>query len=213
MTRTNIELVCFDLGGVLIRVVRGWDEACRIAGLPVHALFDSDMRAVLDEASYAMEVGELTPDEFLATICEHSDYTRHEAESVFDAWLIETYQGIGPFLEGLRRIGAGMALLSNTNARHWGTIADPASAFAPVLTAPHRFVSHEIGTRKPDDAAFAEVERRTGVAPGRILFFDDSKENVNAASLAGWCVERIDPARDTVAQMTHHLQHYGVTDR
>ena len=39
MSRKNIELVCFDLGGVLVRIVGGWAEACRVAELPVHALF------------------------------------------------------------------------------------------------------------------------------------------------------------------------------
>src|SRR5688572_14461546 len=32
-TTTSVRLVCFDLGGVLVRIARGWDDACRRAGV------------------------------------------------------------------------------------------------------------------------------------------------------------------------------------
>ena len=35
MPHKTIRLVCFDLGGVIIRICRTWLEACRRAGLPV----------------------------------------------------------------------------------------------------------------------------------------------------------------------------------
>lgn len=43
------------------------------------------------------------------------------------------------------------------------------------------FLSHELGMRKPDLAAFEYVIKRLGIEPNRIAFFDDLEENVMAA--------------------------------
>jgi len=47
------------------------------------------------------------------------------------------------------------------------------------------FVSSTIGARKPERVAFELVTGRMGVAPDRILFLDDSLENVEGARSAG----------------------------
>jgi len=211
LTGKNIELVCFDLGGVLVRIVGGWAEACRVAELPVHALFATEGADALDRAVHAMEVGKLTPERFLEAVCDQADYTLEEAGRVFDAWLLEMYEGVGALLGRLGEGGVELAVLSNTNARHWRTIVDEDGPFAEVLTVSRRFASHEIGARKPDGAAFAAVEGVTGVRSDRILFFDDSKQNVAAAALGGWHAERIDRGGDPVAQMRRLLREYGVT--
>ena len=210
MTRKNIELVCFDLGGVLIRIVGGWAEACRVAGLPAHPLFETEGPEALNRAVHAMEVGELTPARFLEALCADADYTLEQAARVLDAWLLGMYEGVGGLLGRLGELDATLAILSNTNARHWRAIVDEAGPFAEVLTVPHRFASHEIGARKPAGAAFAVVEEAMGTDSRRILYFDDSPENVAGAARAGWNAELIDARADTVAQMTHHLRHYGV---
>jgi putative hydrolase of the HAD superfamily len=46
-------------------------------------------------------------------------------------------------------------------------------------------VSHEIGARKPEAAAFEAVVRDIGIAPSRTLFFDDAAENVAGARVCG----------------------------
>lgn len=47
------------------------------------------------------------------------------------------------------------------------------------------FVSSEMGFRKPDREAYAEVARSLGVEAPCILFFDDSEANVGGAIGAG----------------------------
>ena len=47
------------------------------------------------------------------------------------------------------------------------------------------FVSSEIGLRKPDREAFEAISDITGISLGRMLFFDDTEENVNGARAAG----------------------------
>ncbi|WP_051935345.1 HAD-IA family hydrolase [Deinococcus sp. YIM 77859] len=48
------------------------------------------------------------------------------------------------------------------------------------------FASYAVGHRKPAPEYFAEVARRLGVPSARIVFWDDSAENVAAAQAAGW---------------------------
>ncbi len=47
------------------------------------------------------------------------------------------------------------------------------------------FLSFEMGLRKPEALAFAQIAREIGVPMGRILFFDDTAENVDAALALG----------------------------
>jgi putative hydrolase of the HAD superfamily len=86
----------------------------------------------------------------------------------------------------LRRLSASLPLyvLSNTNRAH-------VAHFAPrhrALLAPMKRVicSCDIGSRKPEPAAFEKAARIVGCAPGRIGFFDDNAGNVAGARAAGF---------------------------
>ena len=58
------------------------------------------------------------------------------------------------------------------------------------------YVSHEIGARKPEAAAFRAVVADMGMAPQRILFFDDIAENVAGARACGVCAVQVKTAGD-----------------
>jgi putative hydrolase of the HAD superfamily len=47
------------------------------------------------------------------------------------------------------------------------------------------FVSSEIGKRKPEPAAFHAISNDIGVKLEKILFFDDSLENIEGAEKVG----------------------------
>jgi len=47
------------------------------------------------------------------------------------------------------------------------------------------FTSCDIGLRKPEAAAFAHIVSEIGVPASRILFFDDTLENVEGARACG----------------------------
>ena len=83
---------------------------------------------------------------------------------------------------------------SNTNRVHQAHFL---SQFADLLS-PFRkiYVSHEIGARKPDAGAFKAVVADMGMAPQRILFFDDSAENVAGARSCGLQVVHVATAGD-----------------
>ena len=80
----------------------------------------------------------------------------------------------------------------------------------PLEKLDHRFASHLIGLRKPDDRIYAHVEQATGATPGRIVFFDDVEENVAAAARRGWRAHRISIDSDPIAQVRQHLRAAGV---
>jgi 2-haloacid dehalogenase len=81
-----------------------------------------------------------------------------------------------------------------------------------VARAVHRFASHLMRLEKPDPRVFAYVERETGYAAERILFFDDRVENVDAARAGGWMAELIDHTGDTAAQLFALLRRHRVIE-
>ena len=85
----------------------------------------------------------------------------------------------------LRRLEGRVPLyaFSNTNPEHqraWSRQFE--EALRPFRKV---FTSCELGVRKPGRAAFEKVSREIGVPLERILFFDDTLENVDGARRAG----------------------------
>ncbi|MHC4993914.1 MAG: HAD family hydrolase [Planctomycetota bacterium] len=201
-----IQAVCFDLGGVLLRIVGDWAEACERADVPLKGAWSQpSKRRRLSEASNAFEIGAASFDDFAATICELSDYTRDEVERVVDAWLIEPFPGAGDMIDRLIATGVKTAVLSNTNERHWPAITDLDGPFAFVNRVGVLLPSYQIGARKPDAAAYLRVEEELQVPAEAILFFDDLRDNINAAVWQHWRTCHVDPRNDPTAQIIESL--------
>jgi len=211
-----IQLVVFDLGGVLVHVAASWDEAVSSAGLPPHPAFETaTFREAHDRAMHALMLGAMTPAEYCHAISRACSgaYSRSEVERVLTAWLRHERPGVGGVFDALDATGVETALLSNTNAAHWSRLAAIDATipeYPVVLRAKHHFPSHLLGLVKPDRAIFEAVGRMAGVDPRGILFFDDIDEYVAAARNAGWHAERIDPTEDTAAQMLEGLRRHEV---
>jgi putative hydrolase of the HAD superfamily len=58
------------------------------------------------------------------------------------------------------------------------------------------FISCQMGKRKPELEAYLHVANAIDVEPGRILFFDDSPQNIAGAQLAGMQAKIVDSAAD-----------------
>jgi putative hydrolase of the HAD superfamily len=202
-------IVCFDLGGVLVRICRSWEEGCRAAGIDIRV--DSDL-ASGDPSRltlvHDLEVGAISPEQFFRTIAEGMQnlYSPEEIERVHHAWILGEYPGVADLIGELRTGPATLACLSNTNAPHW----EQMRGFASLDALHHRFASHELACRKPDEQIFRAFEDRLEARPREILFFDDTHANIAGALEAGWRAERIDHSADTAAQMKDHLRAYGV---
>ena len=214
----STRVVCFDLGGVLVRICRSLAQACERTGLPVRDRPWLESEAAVNARRTVMvayQAGCLSTNEYFNGLCGAlaERYSLDELMMLHDAWLIEEYQGA---LELVRQVaglaGVTAACLSNTNERHWRALAaeDGRGPYPSVMALERRFASHLLGLNKPEPAIFSAFERAMSVRGPEILFFDDSSENVAAARDAGWRAELIDPNGDTVAQMRQHLASAGV---
>jgi len=210
MPTAHIQLICFDLGGVLIRLCDGWEHACERAGItPTKAITDDDKKQLV-QLVHREEVGELDEGEFFSLASPLLGMSPHDAKAMSDAWLCGPFKGIDALLDAIHAAGLITACLSNTNENHWRAMTDPAHAnHLPLDKLDHRFASHLVRDRKPNPSIYQHVEQATGTppeAPGAILFFDDSAENIDAANAQGWQVFHVTDAQNPIAQMTSHLK-------
>ena len=206
MPKSRVEFVCFDLGGVLVRLATGWEDACRRANVSLNhhdpaawqrhrELLARYETGEFDEAGYLARLPECLPGVTADTVCR-----------AFDAFLLGPYPGVEELLLALRATdGVVTGCLSNTNQRHWRTLTRHAD-YAPLRHLRHRFASHETRAMKPARDAYRHVERATGFRADQILFFDDKTENVDAARAVGWHAEHVVAADNPIEQLREILR-------
>jgi putative hydrolase of the HAD superfamily len=205
-----IELVCFDLGGVLVRIQPSWPASCAAAGVPLPArVRDSRIAEELAELSRRAGVGEISAPHLFAEVAQRTGLTVEQTQRISRAWLIGSYPGVPRLIEMMKQDHVPIACLSNTHEHHWQLLEDPASTeYAWFRSLDHHFASHLLHVAKPDPEAYAHVERTTGIRPDRILFFDDTPENCTAARRRGWHAFDIDHNGDPVAQISDRCRTY-----
>ena len=205
----RVRLVCFDLGGVIIRICQTWEERCAAAGVTIRnpELWD-EIKPVRDGLMVQYQTGRIEGSHFAQQLSEalRGLYSPAEIMAIHDAWLIDEYKGVDAIVDQLHQAGLDTAALTNTTPEHWVRMPQ----FPTVGRLRHRLASHELGLHKPDPAIYLRLERQLGYAGGEILFFDDTEENVQAAQAVGWRAERIDPAGDTARKIAEALAEHGV---
>lgn len=209
MSEPHIKLVCFDLGGVIIRLCQTWQERCHAAGIELRnpQLWDAvDPKREVLLMQYM--TGQLSGSDFANKLSEHIEQIYNPAEIVriLDAWLIDEYEGLSQIVDQLHEIGMDTAALSNTTPEHWARMNE----FPTVLKLKNLLPSHEIGLHKPDSAIYAHLEKSLGYRGSEILFFDDTQENVDAAIKIGWQAIRIDPTGEPAKQIVDSLKQRDV---
>jgi putative hydrolase of the HAD superfamily len=206
---STIQLVCFDLGRVLIRICDNWKHACERAGITVPTR-EIDNAAIMDVV-IRNETGRLDHAGFCREAAPIFGLTESQVDALSIAYLIEPYPGVAKLLQDLRQAGVKTACLSNTNPTHWSMMCDATHHCGlPFDLLDYRFASQEIGHRKPDEAIYAYVEEATGIAGHRIAFFDDMPANVEAARQRQWQAFVVVHDGDPVTQARRHLQALSV---
>jgi len=221
--KADVRVVCFDLGGVLVRICRSWDQACEQIGLPCRSpsLLATDAwrtrrKAVADR----YQLGELSPSAYHEELSRALEglYSAAEVERIHDAWTLQEYPGALALVQELNQLArVTTACLSNTNAGHWRRLAneDGSAEYPSVLELEHRLASHLLGCAKPGAEIYARAQATffgaEAGAPEQILFFDDLQANVEAARAQGWTAFLIDHEGDTVNQMRAHLAYAGLS--
>ena len=209
---TEISMVCFDAGGVLVRICRTWEEGCAAAGVELRERpGPPEASARRRELNRDYQSGRIDAEAFFQGIAATTagSYTPEEVRVVHDAWILGEYEGVRTLIDDIHaRSGLRTGLLSNTNDGHW-RIMGPLRDMAPMRVQ-HPHASHLLGHVKPDPEIYRAFEAATGAAPGSILLFDDLEENVEAARRAGWHALRVDHTTETEPQMRSHLVSLGL---
>lgn len=202
-------IVCFDLGGVLVRICRSWEEGCAAAGVDVNRDWspaDSSPahHALLD----AYTIGRITTPTFFRELAAMSGgvYSAEEFRAIHANWIRGVYPGAENLLAELRSAGVETACLSNTNELHWDMLCQ-----WPILERlGRRHASHLVGIAKPDPGIYEWFQRRVERAPEHIVFFDDLQDNIAAARSLEWDAVHVDHAGDTSAAIRMALFDRGL---
>jgi len=183
-------------------------------------VLDIDFNKVV--ASWAGHAG-CKPADLVSRFSPDEAWRRHERGEISDAAFFESLRaslGIGitdiQFLEGwnaiftgempgiaamLARAGARLPLyaFSNTNSAH---VAHFSKAYAEVLGHFREiYLSSAIGLRKPEAAAYDHVVKAIGVPASRIVFFDDSAENIAGARAQGLTAVHVTSPNDVATAL------------
>jgi HAD superfamily hydrolase (TIGR01549 family) len=194
LTPNSADALLFDLGRVVLDIDFNRTLACWAghAGCdPAHLIG----RFSADEAYKRHECGEISDAEFFAALRASLGI------EVTDAQLLEGWNAIfagempeiAPLLaRAARRLP--LYAFSNTNRAHQAHFSQH---FAQVLGHFQKlFLSSTIGLRKPDAAAYDHVVKEIGVPAGRIVFFDDSADNIAGARARGLVAVHVTSPRD-----------------
>lgn len=202
-------LVCFDLGGVVVRICRDWREGCEAAGVPSRP-FTPDDRHARDRARLiaALQRGEVEDEEFHRRLSDlfAGLWSPEEISRIDAAWLRSPYPGVLELIRDLGLAGVETACLSNTSRDHWNVL----ERLEEVDALDHRHASHLLGVVKPDDEIYAKFEALVDRGSEEIVFFDDLQDNIDAANRRGWHGVRVDHRGDTARQMRTALEDVGI---
>ena len=178
MSFANIKVVVFDLGGVLLQL-RDPVETFRLDISEGEFL----KRWLRSPSVREFERGATDAESFARAIVDEMKLVMHWKEFLkcFDAWPERLFPETEGLLDAIPA-GIGRALLSNTNAAHWGR-KDISSALSGKLD--RLFLSFDTGLVKPDREAFDQVVAAYGNPARTFLFLDDNPLNVAAAIDAG----------------------------
>ena len=197
MNPAPVEALLYDFGGVIAeidfdRVFRRWAQ---LAGVPFEHVKG---RFSHGEDYQRHERGEIGREAFYRSL--RRDLAIDLTDAQFDdGWMRVLGPELEPTCSLVRRLAPRIPqyLFSNTNEEHHAVWSK--RHFEALQPLRRHFVSHRIGVRKPERAAFELVAREIGVPPERILFFDDTEPNIQGARAAGLQAVQVRSPQDVAA--------------
>ena len=201
-------MVCFDLGGVLARIRRTWQQCVLAAGaesgLRQDELYDLTDFPLFD----AFQLGALDTEQYLQELGSYLSMPPEKTKPVHNAILDRPYEGTEEVVRDLQNAGHRTACLSNTNALHWDILNS--SAFPAIENLEFKMVSHMIRLLKPEPMVFRMFDLETEMSPQHVVYFDDHEGNVLAARRHGWNAVLIDHEGDPADQMRKSLKEFEI---
>jgi glucose-1-phosphatase len=177
----NTKILLFDLGGVLVEL-GGMSTMLDWIGNELNE--DELMEAWLkSEAVRQFESGKCSADTFADRIIAEFNLpvSRKGFIDEFKRWPSGLFPGVKKTL-GQLRSQFTLVSLSNTNEIHWPVNME---GLGLVSLFDKHYPSHQTGIFKPDPEAFEQVIQGFQVDPANILFFDDSRINIESAMVLG----------------------------
>lgn len=203
-----MKVVCFDLGGVLVRITLDMARAAADAGIEIT---HPNPGSFLDfDPFIEFQAGRLDSDGYLAELAGWLGCALSDSLTVHNHILIDSYPGTHELVCRVGQLGMLTACLSNTNEPHWIEMRQT-DRFPNVRDLALGVASHEVRLEKPQAEIYerfrelASEQLGDEVDPGEILFFDDTLPNVQAAQSLGWNAVHIDPKADPAFQMRSAL--------
>lgn len=194
----------FDLGGVVFDIDFESAFSCwaNYAGVAVESI---QSRYRMD-ATYAQhERGEIEAAEYFAALRLSLDIEISDQQFA-DGWNAIFKQEFAGAFELFQSLASRLPIyaFSNSNVMHrqlWARkYADTLALFRDV------FVSCDLGLRKPEAAAFRRVTACIGAEAQNILFFDDTRENVDGARDIGMSAVQVRNFNDIRIKVTEFLE-------
>jgi glucose-1-phosphatase len=178
---TTIDILLFDLGGVLVEFSGVQDLAALLRG----RLSESEIleRWSRYPPSEQFGLGKLSRLDFAARFVQdwNLDLSPEDFLLEFRSWSKRLLPGATELLASLRS-RYRLAALSNSNELHWERNSQDLGVTSLFEVA---ISSHQIGRCKPDPEIYLIALDRLGVSPEAVVFFDDVPANVDAASALG----------------------------
>jgi putative hydrolase of the HAD superfamily len=183
LSPTSADALLFDLGRVVLDIDFGKALACW-AGHAGCTPAELVARFVREESYRHHEVGKIDDAAYFESLRQSLGIKLSDAQ-MLEGWnsiFTGEMPGIGPLLaRASKRLP--LYAFSNTNPPH---VEHFSKTYAEVLGHfREMFLSSTIGLRKPDAAAYDHVVKAIGVPAQRIVFFDDSAENIAGARARG----------------------------
>lgn len=196
----DVEALLFDLGGVIFEI----DFRGALAVWSAHSGEREEVigeRFIFDAFYERHERGEIDASQYFQSLRSllRIDLT--------DAQFAEGWNSIyGPELEIVEKLPGLLAgripmfAFTNSNPTHQAAWEQKYSRALGIFD--RIFVSSEMGVRKPEPRSYRSVSRELGIPLDRMIFFDDTLENVQGARAVGMPAVHVRSGADVEKSVT-----------
>jgi len=177
----DIELVLFDIGGVLGS--NGWDREQRAAAIERFGIDADDFQYRHEETVGALEAGQISLDEYLdvTVFCSPRTFSRDEFRDFMFAQSVPWPASIAV----ARDIAASNVRMATLNNESEALNCYRIERFGLGAIFPTFFSSCWLGVRKPTRRIYERVFGMTQARPERTVFVDDRAQNLAPAAELG----------------------------
>lgn len=185
----RVKNIIFDLGGVFINLDYSKTRDAFIeAG--VHNFNELYTQHHVTPAFHQLEVGSITPEIFYERLREQTGIALSDAfiKNAWNAMLLNFPEERILWLKEIKE-RYRIFLFSNTNQIHYDHFMNTFNRQFAGKGFNSYFIkayySHEMGLRKPDEAAFRFILNEQQLNPAETLFIDDTEGNIEGAKKVG----------------------------